>query len=191
MARFFFEFARGDVGRPYVFGFSEAQWTSLLLMGTGVGAGIAGVITLHPWHSAVTACLAMTMFMITCARHRQGLAKHRLLHPSHVKEVAEAVAVASHRAIETSPLAIQPVTPTEVHVECTSLGLRISASNIRTAAGTLHHYALSWRQDIMTHESAAALARLILQLTHATASYELMQGSEGVFHVFVPALYHL
>jgi hypothetical protein len=191
VARFVFEFARGDVGRPDLWGFSEAQWTSLLLMGAGVGADMAGVVTLHPWHSAVTAGLAMTMLVVACQRHRQRTATHRLLHPSHVKEVAEAVAVASHRAIQTSPLAIQHVTPTEVHVGCTSLGLQISASNITTAAGALHHYALSWRQNLMTHETATELARLILQLTHTTASYELMQGSQGVFHVFVPALYRL
>lgn len=191
VARFGFEFARGDVGRPDLWGFSEAQWTSLLLMGTGVGAAMAGVVTLHPWHSAATAGLAMTMLVVALQRHRQRTATHRLLHPSHVREVAEAVAVASHLASEVSPLAMQRVTPTDVHVGCTSLGLQISASNMHTAAGALHHYALSWRQDIMTHESATALARLILQLTHATASYELMQGSQGVFHVFIPALYRL
>jgi prolipoprotein diacylglyceryltransferase len=191
VARFGFEFARGDVGRPDLWGFSEAQWTSLLLMGAGVGADMAGIVTLHPWHSAVTAGLAMTMLVVVCQQHRQCTATHRLLHPSHVKEVAEAVAVASHRAIHTSPLAIQLVTPTEVHVGCTSLGLQISASNITAAVGALRHYALSSRQDLMTHETATALARLILQLTHITASYELRQGSQGVFHVFVPALYRL
>ena len=191
VARFGFEFARGDVGRPDLWGFSEAQWTSLLLMGAGVGADMAGVVTLHPWHRAATAGLAMTMLVVASQRHRQRTATHRLLHPSHVKEVAEAVAVASHLASAVSPRAIQRVTPTAVHVGCTSLGLQISASNINTAVGALHHYALSWRQDIMTHESATALARLILQLTHTTTSYELMQGSQGVFHVFVPALYRL
>lgn len=189
--RFGFEFTRGDVGRPDLWGFSEAQWTSLLLMGAGAGADMAGVVTLHPWHSAVTAGLAITMLVVACQRRRQRTATHRLLHPAHVKEIAEAVAVASHRAIHPGPLAIQHVTPTEVHVECTSLGLQISASSITTAAGALHHYALSWRQNLMTHEGATALARLILQLTRAPASYELMQGSQGVFHVFVPALYRL
>jgi hypothetical protein len=191
VARFGFEFARGDVGRPDLWGFSEAQWTSLLFMGASVGADMVGVVTSHPWHSVATAGLAMTMLVVAFQRHRQRTATYLLLHPSHVKEVAEVVAVASHLAIETSPLAIQRVTPTEVHVGCTSLGLQISVSNITTATGALRHYALSLRQDIMTHESASALARLILQLTHATASYELMQGSQGVFHVFIPALYRL
>jgi len=194
LGRFCFEFLRGDPNRSYLWGFSEAQWISLLLMCGVVGTELAGRLPFHWWHAVATACLALAMIAISLRRRFQRPTKHQLLHPHHIKEVAEAVELVSPLAKEAAAVGRWTVmpkrdsAPASILIGCTSLGVQISASKIRGAAGWIYHYALSYQNMGMTEETARVLAQLILQLERATGSTELVKGDREVFHLFIHPL---
>jgi hypothetical protein len=50
VGRFGLEFLRGDAARPYLLGFSEAQWTSVVLAWVAAAAGVGGLQP--PWRTA-------------------------------------------------------------------------------------------------------------------------------------------
>jgi Prolipoprotein diacylglyceryl transferase len=185
VARFFFEFSRGDTGRPELLGFSEAQWTSLLLMSAGVFAQSYGLMILHPWHAWATVGLVLTMILVALIRRSRKPAIYELLHPSHVREIAKAVETASQHAIDTNIFSRWHVDSAEVRIGHTSLGVQISAGHIQGADGKIEHYTLSARGEVMTKEYASTLAKLILQLKQLSTPHELIPGSHGVFHVLV------
>jgi prolipoprotein diacylglyceryltransferase len=86
IGRFTFEFARGDL-RPYRwFGFSEPQWTALLLTIIVCGVERAGVLPFHVWH--IAAAFAMTGTIATVMWQRRG--RRRALN-----------AAAAHGSLET------------------------------------------------------------------------------------------
>jgi len=193
LGRFAFEFARGDPARPYLWGFSQAQWISLSLLFLVVSAGYGEVLPSQAWYAWATAGMLLTLLAVASYRHIQGTASHELLHPRHVREVAEALASVSplatgdtSRPLQTSS-GEQRCGRTAIHIRETSLGVRISASHFTSPTGQLEHYALS-SQGEMTEEAANVLARLILQLKHATGSGALMKGGRGVFHLFIHPL---
>jgi hypothetical protein len=66
--RFCFEFMRGDAERPYVWGFSEAQWTSIFLLWAVVWTELAGALPYRPWHLWATA--ALVLIIISLAAYR-------------------------------------------------------------------------------------------------------------------------
>lgn len=183
--RFCFEFMRGDPDRPYLWGFSEAQWTSLVLMCAVVLAELSGILTFHPWHAGATASLGLTMVAVALNRRFRGTAERQLLHPHHVKEVAEAVELVSSLATERTAIPGRNSTPADIHLACTSLGVQISAGKVKSAPGYLYHYALSAQNETMTQETARTLAELILQLEHSSGPRELIEGNRGVFHFVI------
>jgi hypothetical protein len=194
VGRFYFEFMRGDPERPYYWGFSQAQWISLILMFAIVWIELAGALSFQLWHAGATAGIVLPMIAATLKRRFQGKAKHRLLHPHHVKEVAEAIEVVSKLSADRTPpdgwtvFPRRDSIPAAIHVGCTSLGVQISASKIRRTAGCIDHYALSCRDGGMTEETARVLARLILQLRQATGSNEFLKGNGAVFHLLIHPL---
>lgn len=185
VARFFFEFTRGDTGRPELFGFSEAQWTSLILMNAGLVAEWSGLISLHPWHAWATAGLVLSMILVGFVRHVRQPATYRLLQPSHIREVAKAIEVASHQAFDTNVRSARNVDPGTLRIGQTSLGVQITMSRVKRGADDIEHYALSSQGEVMTEKSASTVALLILQLRHISAPHELICGSHGVFHVLI------
>jgi hypothetical protein len=68
VGRFYFEFLRGDSERPYYFGFSEAQWTSLAIVCVAIAVEMRGFLPFHLWHVAAAACLLLTVISIGAAR---------------------------------------------------------------------------------------------------------------------------
>lgn len=207
--RFCFEFARGDPERPYLWGFSEAQWISILLMGTVVWAGLSGVLTFRLWHVGVTCCLVLAMIAIALKRRLRGTGKHLLLHPQHVKEVAEAIhrlsELSSKRSVsdETKPVtSIHDLVLQEIHIERTSLGIQISANGIKTRKNCMYQYSISVSDETnsdknkKTSECAArSLSRLITQIFQVCGGFppfrfpldssKLIEGKNGVFHLLI------
>jgi hypothetical protein len=185
--RFAFEFWRGDPKRHWLWGFSEAQWISLLLLGLVTGAELSGALPLSPWHVGTTAGVLATMIAIGMMRRFRKNATHRLLHPRHVAEIAAAVSCTSCRAMESgAPLSNQNRASGEIPLRCTSLGVQISGGIIQSGAGYVRHYAISSRDGSLTEPSARVLSRLILQLGQATGSSEFLQGNrQDVFHLLI------
>jgi prolipoprotein diacylglyceryl transferase len=189
LGRFCFEFLRGDPNRSYLWGFSQPQWISLLLMCGVVWAEMAGVLPFHSWHVVATACLGLAMIALGLARRFSRTARHRLLHPRHVREVAEAMSLISSPSTETKPAGQWTVLPRNnsvpIRVSCTSLGVQISGGKVGGAAGDSYHYTLSCRGGGMTEGMARILAGLILQLRRATGAGALVKGNRDVFHLLI------
>ena len=180
LGRFCFEFMRGDPDRPYRWGFSEAKWTSLTLIGVAVVAELADILPVHIWHVTALAGLVLVMLAVTLVRRVRGTARHRLLHPRHVKEVADALEQVS------APVATQrDSVSANIPVACTSLGIQISHGQIWRGMTCFDHYALSSRTGVLSEDGARVLAGLILQLAHAPASSEFVPGNRGMFHLLI------
>ena len=185
VGRFFLEFLRGDASRRYLWGFSEAQWTSLLLMSVLVWAEISGNLPFHAWYVGTVASLALVMIGVALTRRLRRTPTHKLLHPRHVNEVAEAVRLDSCLATEKRDGSGNSPNYPDVHVSSTSLGIQISADRIGTGADSVVHYTLSCWRGAMPDGTARSLAQLILQLRHLPESSDLVRGSQGVFHLLI------
>jgi hypothetical protein len=193
VARFGLEFWRGDLERPYLWGFSEAQWISVLLMAFVTGAELSGALPLTPWHIGAVAGVLATMIAVGFMRRFRKSANHRLLHPRHVAEIAAAVACESCRSKNCTPsgssVCNQNSDAGQIHLRCTSLGVQISGGITRSETGYVRHYAISSQDGSMTEKSARALSRLILQLGKATGSSEFLKGNrQDVFHLLIKPL---
>ncbi|MEJ2670931.1 MAG: prolipoprotein diacylglyceryl transferase [Deltaproteobacteria bacterium] len=179
MVRFVLEFWRGDPERPYLWGFSEAQWISLALMGLIAAAELSGALPLAPWHIGATAAVLGTMMALGLTRRFQENARYRLLQPRHVAEIAAAVAC-------EGCVRNQNCSQDQVRLRCTSQGVQISGGAIASGAGSVRHYAISSRDGDMTEKTARVLSRLILQLGRASGSSEFFKGNrQHVFHLLI------
>jgi xanthosine utilization system XapX-like protein len=182
VARFCLEFMRGDAERPYWLGFSEAQWTSLILMACVVRAEYSRVLPFELWHFQATVGVAAAMIAIALIRHFRKTPKHQLLHPRHIREFSEAAALVSRFSTER-PNHIVP--NSAIHIAHTSLGIRISAGLVRHGATLICHYTLSSEKNSMTTQAARCLAKLIERLKYAEGSAEVVHGGPGVFHAVI------
>ena len=182
VGRFGFEFLRGDPSRPYRAGFSEGQWTSLLLMVVVVVAEALGFLPFRAAHLAATGAVAATMVAVALARWRRGDLRQRLFSPRHIGEVA--VAVGTLEALD----AAEPGGDCEhgfgVHLSGTSAGLRVSTGRCDDARGALRHYTLSGGPGGLRAGDAAALGRLLARLRHHGAP-QVIPGQAGIFHLIV------
>ncbi len=183
VGRFGFEFMRGDSGRAYFWGFSEAQWTSLLLVFGVSGAELAGLLPFHRWHAAAVVALAGTWAAVVLRRRLQRTPKHQLLHPRHIKELAIVIKALSDVAAEPTGSFKGTSTSGPIHIACTSLGVQVSGGQLSSAEGGVYHCALSSRAGDMTRDAAQILAGLILQLQRASGRTKMIGGRRGVFHL--------
>jgi hypothetical protein len=170
VGRFLFEFTRGDPDRPYLAGFSEGQWLSVVLTWAVVGAQWTDVLPWHPWHTGAAAGLSLAMLGVALARRWRTTRYHLLRHPRHVRELADAVLrVSDPPAVAT-----------------TGLGICVSAGLIQRPAGLIYHYAFSAAGGTMTLATAQTLAGIILQLRHPSCVCELVTGAREVYHLLIP-----
>jgi len=170
--RFFLEFLRGDPDRADWLGFSEAQWTSLLL---------SFVISILQWrsllphsgmHGLAAAGIALAMTAVGLVRRRRRAPLHRLLHPTHISELAHAIAI--------------PNRPDGIAVASTSLGVRISGGYLASRGASIRHYTISCAATPLDASSARRLAHLIGQLSGATRPARLVPGqNDSVFHLLI------
>lgn len=174
--RFCFEFLRGDPERPYFFGFSEAQWTSLILMSLTVSSEFSRGLPRQLWHVEITVALGFLMVAVAFQRRFRETPTYSLLHPQHIREVAAALeyATAGRSGFR------------EIRVGRTSLGIQISSAAAGNSGREVcAHYCLSRRGLPMTFEVAVTLARVICQLQHHGFQFRLVRGGNHVFHCII------
>ena len=182
LGRFFFEFARGDSDRPYLVGFSQAQWVSLLLT-LGVSLlGLAWFPRHGSWLSAPLIVLAVSMAFVAVARKLEATPRFELLHPMHTEEIAELV-----RRPSSPPSASGPLRPSRpqraVEVKRTSLGVRISVGEVPCDDVNLSHYCVSKDGEPLSPKAAHLLARQISLMRHDGAPFRIVHGQSGVIHL--------
>jgi len=181
-ARYGFEFLRGDASRPHLGGFSQAQWTSLLLSGAVALAMVGGLLPRSSWAVLVSAGLLGTSIVVAVARAARGWNDDRLFRARHVKEIAEGV---RHLADHHSPEAALDGGGA-VQLYGTSLGLLLSNSRIESGGVSFVTYTVSLRDRTMTHRVARKLGRLVLRLRGSASTGQVFPATEGVFHLVAP-----
>jgi prolipoprotein diacylglyceryltransferase len=169
LLRFCLEFARGDTGRPYHAGFSEAQWISLALTWVVALGGLVGLLPGQPWHLPAALALAAAMLLVAALRRRPG-GRHRLHLPTHVREVAAAIAP-------------RPGDAGAPRVVTTSLGYRISAGVVESHGGAVRHYTLSRDGGPLAAPALASLAKIIAGLKPDDGPFEVLRGQRGAVHL--------
>jgi hypothetical protein len=179
--RFFFEFMRGDHEHSYPLGFSKPQWTSLVIILALVAVELSGVLKFHLWHMGVIVSILLVMIVLILERHFERTNKHQLPEPRHLKEIAEAV----NQVSKISAVSEQNSTTKDIHIDCTSFGIQISASKIKDATGDIEHYAFSSQNGNMSEDDITTLAGLIIKLKHPSGRNELIKGNLGVFHLLI------
>jgi hypothetical protein len=185
--RFCFEFFRGDPMRPYLWGFSEAQWTSLLIAIAEVWAEQADLLPSYTWHAAVPLLLLTAMLGSGLKKRFEPLSWLDLLHPSHIRELAEAVQLLKG-TLDPSQMTTSlqcAFRSNVIHVASTSLGCRISAGGLKDGSPWIRHYTLSHQSAPLSASVARLLADTIRRLHHPSCSFELVSGGLGVFHMIV------
>lgn len=180
--RFGFEFVRGDSRRPYWLGFSEAQWTTLILMMLTVSAETRGLLILHAWHAILAIAVIAVMVITTVIRLTTARGRLPLHHPGHVREVAEIIDRLPERGWGG-----QQTGMASVAVSCTSTGLQISRGCINGPSAIIRHYALCQKNEPMTTQTARRLGKLIQLLRHPAGVLEIRTGHQGIYHL----LFHL
>lgn len=190
VGRFALEFLRSDPERPYLWGFSEAQWTSLVLVCLIASAEVFGVLQFHTWHFMATAVLMLGMIVIAGKRNFHDRLTRQLFEPRHLREVAEVMKAITEKPREVAPVAKWSITapprvPQEIRMARTSLGVQLSNSTCRKATDLIDHYSFSKFDGSMTEETAKRLARLIVRLRSPQGPTEFVSGKSGVFHLLI------
>jgi hypothetical protein len=180
VGRFFMEFFRGDPERPYLCGFSEAQWTSVVLIALVMIAELAGFLPLHLTQPPFVVTVVLVMTAIALKRSLEPRATRQLLNPRHVGELAAALQLITDLAAEPDSTSLD-----QVQIARTSLGVQVSASRLRSTSDRTYHYAFSHCDGGMTEKTARLLGLLIVRLRAANNSTVFVPGTEGVFHLLI------
>jgi hypothetical protein len=180
IGRFFLEFMRGDTDRPCLWGLSEAQWTSLVVIGAVVWGQRSGVLPEKKLHDGMAGCLIL--FAITWVLAGGLRRDHRLMLAPHVHELAEVIGQA------VTPTVAVPAARTEpsaVRVFATSEGIQVSAGHLHNQETLVFHYALSTAGGDLSAKTATRLSNLIRRLRHPDSFMKIMEGGHGVFHLLI------
>jgi hypothetical protein len=187
--RYCFEFVRGDAARPYLWGFSEAQWTSLAIALGELWAEYKQLVPHYRWHGVIPFVLISITLVVALKRRWSKTHSFELLHPKHVRELAEAIQLAE-RGFESILSAGTPISFTPgskvVHLAETSLGVRVSSGEIAEGCRRIRHYSLSQQDEPLSLSSANLLGRTIARLRHESQPFQLILGKRGTFHVVFP-----
>jgi hypothetical protein len=175
--RFAIEFGRGDAARPHLFGFSEAQWTSIGSAAVIMAAESAGVLPGRWWHFGLGLLLMAALLAVAGYRRWSPRSVDHVLNAAHALEIAEGL----DRLASDAPAA--GALP---RVLATRAGLKLSRGMVEGRDAGVH-YALSFAAGHGAPRAARAIATLILRLRHPATDARLIAGRHGVFHLVVPA----
>jgi hypothetical protein len=182
--RFFFEFLRGDEGRPYILGFSEAQWTSIILM---TGVVLAQRWHLLPWQFFALPALVFLLSIALTIALFQSLRKssaHRLFSAKHINEIARTVLQLSDSPFCCAEIA-DPLNAWPIRIAQTSEGLQISLGRIQRFHHSLIHFSVSRRNPPLSSRDARFLAALMAHCRSSANPFRIVSTSRGVYHFLV------
>lgn len=183
--RFMMEFFRGDPGRPYWNGFSEAQWTTLALFLFSAALSLAGWLPFYSWHLWTVLGLLFFMLAVAIYRRQQTAPIHKINNPRHVAEIADglkALVAVENDAEKVNGKWVIPIFKT-------SLGVKISAGQADLKNGRAAHYTLSGFDGNegsaikFNRQAAGVLGKIIQALCHHNEPFEIRAGKSNVYHV--------
>lgn len=171
--RIWLEELRGDAARPYWGRFSEAQWTSTVLMAAVLASEWQGRLPRADWHFGVGLATALGLAVLALT----GRARHRILAPRHADEVARLLrSLRSLPEAPHGPIAVRR-TSQAFGVSCQALG------SVDGRPSTL--YALSHAGRALDEREARVLSGLIANLVGARGARALLRGARGIYHLIV------
>ncbi len=183
--RFMLEFFRGDAERRYWRGFSEAQWTTLLLLLVTAALSAVGVLPFYIWHHVAAAVLIMGMAGVAIYRRWRADHLDRLLSPQHIRELAYGL-WGIDRVKDIKNDAQKQLIP----LSRTSQGLRVSCGEIHQGDRRTLHFTFSGSQAqgdkkgiILDRPTMAVLGRLLQMMRYEGKAFEVVEGRAGIFHI--------
>jgi hypothetical protein len=181
--RFFFEFLRADQGRVFIRGFSEAQWTAVLLTAVVIGLECAGVLSFHWWHAGVLLIMVSVIVTLSFLKRLHRITLQQLLHPDHIKEVYQTV---DWILLQAHLLRVKASRTNEDFLcGITSLGIEIALQEAPPEIGPAVQYRLSHKEGALKKGAAEILARLIVRLKHAPGKHTMVENGQGVYQLAV------
>ena len=179
-ARFFFEFFRGDADRPYIHGFSEAQWTTLVLVTTSIIMSYLSWLPYYSWHPWVGLVLVLTMIGIYFYQKFQSVSAYQLALPAHIHDMALGLQKLDRHVIhkETDPNTIIPFVRTR-------MGMIISKGQQIEGGDALYHYTISSSDPNWTLNQKAVqrLAKYVGALRHQHLTYRVRKSNSDIYHL--------
>ena len=182
LVRYILEFYRGDAGRPFYKGFSEAQWTSAALMTVITFVESIGLVPFQTWHLVITIGIMLSMIIIAGVRYTYEAPVYRLLNPNHINELSELITKLSR---DMNQPFVARTRQEKIHVGCTSLGIQLSVGVLNNATTFVHHYSFSSKEKLMNSQTANALADLIVRIWYPLCTSELIDSKKGVYHLVI------
>jgi hypothetical protein len=159
LLRFPLELVRGDPGRRWWLGLSEAQWTSVLL---------AAVLAVLPESGLLDAIPAIVLIPAAALQAAGRFARpDGALDPRHVRELAGVLREAESRSRVSPPAPLS-----------TSLGVRVSYGS--------EHGCEHWSLSGTAPATGRAVARVVLWLRSPVGEAEVVNGPAGLLHVVIP-----
>ena len=186
VGRFLFEFARGDRERPYLLGFSEAQWTSLLLAIAVACAEWARILPFSRWHWILPASMCAAVVSLLIWRRIDRLERYKLLHPHHIWEISAALDHLEHSRRQAKSDLDSSDKPS-LHLAQTSAGYLFSRGATIASDHPVHHFSVSKADGSLSLGAAQTLARLIVHLVPHVGAFTILPGRAGVFHILFDA----
>ena len=179
LGRFFLEFLRAGLDRPFFRGFSAAQWTSFALACGTVGAEAAGVLPRSAWHTLIPA--AMLAAGAAVRLHPRLRMLHRLFAPSHLREFAEALDLAYRLAAAE---ARQSPGERAIHLAATSMGIQVSCGEL-PGREPAWHLTVSRHGTPLTGAAVETVCGLLRQLARLPEPVQVVPGSPGTYHLLM------
>ena len=176
LGRFVFEFFRGDPYRPYMKGFSQAQWTSIGMMASVFILQVLGILPLEWWQSFILASFLILLIALTLRTKNVSLCS--LYSATHLHEIANVFEVFKKGSL------IPASTRKAIYVKTTSQNIQLSENRIplkdRTA---LHHITLSSLGDQLSPQRAEGLARYMMGWHKQQGIHALLPDNDNVYHL--------
>lgn len=172
--RFGIEFFRGDPERPYWKGFSEAQWTTLLLFLLSIVLIYIGWLPFYTWHIYLVVALMVFMLGLSIYRQRQAVLNYQIKSPYHIAELAKGL-----QQFFPSDINLH-LFPKAIPIIQTSLGMKLSMGQ----SDGMTHYTLSHIQTTkMSLEVATTIADILQTIRHPKELFSIQEGQSNTYHL--------
>ena len=179
MFRFIMEFFRGDPDRPYWYGLSEAQWTTLILVTFTWGLARFHLLPFYSWHSMVMVLLfVISSYIVFFARRNTSF---RIFNTGHIRQIASALDKLKKEDLKDSP----GTNVAKVYLHTTNQGLTFSKGIFNSGILPIVHYTVSSKinKNKLNISTVKKLARLMQRIQKESEPCNIIQRQTNLFHI--------
>jgi hypothetical protein len=179
LMRFVLEYFRGDPERRLWKGVSEAQWTTLILIGSTLYLSLIGYLPFYKWHSIIFLLLVIAAIItIIVFSHKTY---YMLFSPQHIKQIAEGLKTLS---VENS--SSDSLSGARINIYTTSSGLSFSSGYYFDDRTSVQHYTVSSKNNLFNHpKTINRVANLISFIEKHTGGQQVIRKDNGIYHILL------